>query len=66
VRKQTLVYFETDLLSQFDQYVIRPCSRSDLLNDIIDYLMKNPHVINSFVERRNASMLEIAERNIMN
>lgn len=64
-RKQTLVYFETDLLNQFDQHIVRPCSRSDALNDILDYLLKNPDVINSFVERRNASMKEIAERNIM-
>lgn len=66
MRKQTLVCFEIDLLAQFDQHIIRPCSRSDLLNDIIEYLLRNPYVIDSFVQNRNSIMQSNAERNITN
>jgi len=34
------------------QYLIAPVSMSDLINDIAGYMLQNPSVINTFVERK--------------
>lgn len=50
---QTLVYLEQETRDALDKFVIRPCSRSDVIEDVMQYMMKNPDVLKSFVDSRN-------------
>lgn len=50
MRKATSINFDTDKLAILDQYIIRPCSRSDLINDIVGYILQSPYVLETFVK----------------
>ena len=60
MRKPTSINFEIDHLQILKQYLIAPVSMSDLINDIAGYMIQNPSVINTFVERKLNEMKQYA------
>ena len=66
MNKKYLIVFDENTITRLDSYVIRPCSRSDIINDAMTYLLDYPNIIQSFVEKRNNTMLNIAMRDIPN
>ena len=66
MRKPTSINFEIDHLQILKQYLIPPVSMSDLINDIAGYMIQNPSVINTFVERKLNELKQYAMTNVNN
>ena len=66
MRKPTSINFEIDTLQMLKQYLIAPVSMSDLINDIAGYMIQNPSVINTFVERKLNELKQYAMTNVNN
>ena len=66
MRKPTSINFEIDNLQQLKQYLIAPVSMSDLMNDITGYMLQNPSVINTFIERKLNELKQYAMTNVNN
>ena len=48
-RKTYSFNIEQDIISRLDAIVISPVSRSDVLNDLLEYALNNQYVLESFV-----------------
>ena len=48
-RKTYSFNIEQDIISRLDAIVISPVSRSDVLNDLLEYALQNKYVLESFV-----------------
>lgn len=66
MRKPTSINFEIDKLQQLKQYLIPPVSMSDLMNDIVGFMLLNPSTINTFVERKLDELKQYALTNVNN
>ena len=66
MRKPTSINFEIDHLQQLKQYLIAPVSMSDLMNDIVGFMLLNPSTINTFVERKLNELKQYALTNVNN
>lgn len=64
MRKKYLIVLDSEIIDVIDQKVIRPCSRSDVINDSMKYLLQSPYIIEAFVNDRNKTMLDNAMRDI--
>lgn len=64
MNKKYLIVLDENTVTRLDSHVVRPCSRSDIVNDALTYLLDYPNIIQSFVEKRNSKMLEIGMRDI--
>ncbi len=62
--KKYLVVLDPNKVDRLDQYVIRPCSRSDVIDDVLGYILQSPYIIEAFVKLRNDNMLSNAMRDI--
>jgi len=58
VRKPISINFELDNIKQLDVFIHPPVSRSDLINDILEYMLKNPDTIKHFVKTRQQQIEE--------
>lgn len=56
MRKIISANMDEEKISFIDSYVIRPCSRSDVLNDLIGYVMQTPSIIEHFVSQKNREL----------
>ena len=52
MRKTFSFNLEQDNISRLDQFVISPCSRSDLIDSLINYALQTPYVLESFVQSK--------------
>lgn len=52
VRKTFSFNIEQDLISKLDAIVINPVSRSDVLNDLLEYALKSESYLESIVSNR--------------
>lgn len=64
MNKKYLMVIDENNIIRLDSHVIRPCSRSDIVNDVLSYILDYPNIIQSIVEKRNNNMLESAMRDI--
>lgn len=48
-RKTYSFNIEQDIINRLDAIVISPVSRSDVLNDLLEYALNNQYVLESFV-----------------
>ena len=64
MRKKYLIVLDSDIVEILDQKVIRPCSRSDIINDSLKYLLQSPYVFDAFIKDRNKMLLDNAMRDI--
>lgn len=48
-RKTYSFNIEQDIISRLDAIVISPVSRSDVLNNLLEYALNNQYVLESFV-----------------
>lgn len=68
VRKTFSFNLEEDFISRLDQFVIRPTSRSDILNDLIQYALDNEPYLTAIVNNKLDSIkshVESIERESM-
>lgn len=52
MRKVITFNVEKDQLTILDSYLVAPVSRSDLMNEILSYMLTNPGTINHFVNKK--------------
>lgn len=52
IRRVFGVNVNADNLKILDQYVIAPCSRSDVIDEIIAYVIKSPEFLKSLVDNK--------------
>ena len=52
MRKIISFNIDVDKLTVLDSYVQLPCTRSDLLNEIVGYMIGNPQTMSYFVTKR--------------
>lgn len=52
MRKIISINIDIEKVQRLDQYVIRPCSRSDVINDLIGFALNSPYVIEAFVKSK--------------
>ena len=52
MRKIISFNIDVDKLTVLDSYVQLPCTRSDLLNEIVGYMIDNPQTMSYFVTKR--------------
>lgn len=52
MRKITSLNLDIDKIQLLDQYIKLPCSRSDVVNDILGYVLQSPYVIEAFVKSK--------------
>lgn len=64
MKKKFLVVLDVDVVNTLDTKVIRPCSRSDIINAGMKYLLQSPYILEAFVKETNFSLQEIAKRDI--
>ncbi len=64
MRKPFLLNLDIDKVQKLDAQIIRPCSRSDVINDLIQFALDSGYVISAFIKSRNDQMAIDAERNI--
>ena len=64
MKRKYLLVLDDDVVTKIDQRVIRPCSRSDTINDALVYLLQTPYIFEDIIKRRNEDMLSIAMRDI--
>lgn len=59
-RKIISLNLDVDVVQRIDQYVVRPCSRSDLVNDVLVYMMQNSGILEHFVREKNSQLQSCA------
>ena len=64
MRKAYCLNLDVDKIEKLDLQIIRPCSRSDVINDLIQFALDSGYVISAFIKSRNDEMLIKAESNI--
>ena len=52
MRRVTSLNLDTDKIERLDQYIKLPCSRSDVVNDILGYVLQSPYIIEAFVKMK--------------
>ena len=63
-RKPTLLNLEIEIVQKVKDKIVRPCSMSDVINDLMQYALDSGYVIDAFVKARNDEMTIRAESNI--
>ena len=56
MRKVITMNIDVDKLKVFDSYLIAPCGRSDLWNEIMGYMINNPTMLTHFVNKKNSEI----------
>ena len=51
-RKTYSFNLDIDTINKIDQFVINPCSRSDLVESLLTYALQNSYILSSFVQTR--------------
>ena len=64
MRKKYLIVLESNSIDLIDQKVNRPCSRSDIIDAAIKYLLQSPYVFDAFVKDINQAYKLNAMRDI--
>ncbi|HSA76377.1 MAG TPA: hypothetical protein VLE02_02415 [Nitrosarchaeum sp.] len=64
MRKPITFHIDVDTLKVLDSYVLLPCCRSDLLNEIVSYMLTNPGTINHFVNKKLNEVKNMLESNV--
>ena len=64
MRKLITFNIEIESLKSLDAFVIAPCSRSDILNEIISYMLTNPETINHFVNSKMDQIKRVIDSNV--
>lgn len=52
-RKIISITIDYETLNQIDKLVVRPCSRSDIINCVLEYILNSPGIIEHFVHEKN-------------
>ena len=52
VRKIYSMNLDQDKIMRLDQMIISPCSRSDIVDDIIGFVLQSPYVIDAFIKSK--------------
>lgn len=63
MRKKYTLNLDVDKVTALDNLIIRPCSKSDVINDLIQFALDSGYVISAFVKTRNDNMYSYACRN---
>lgn len=50
MRKTFSFNLDIETINKIDQFVINPCSRSDLIESILTYTLQNSYILTSFVQ----------------
>ena len=64
MRKLISFHIDADSLKVLDSYLLPPCGRSDLLNEIVGYMLTNPGTINHFVNKKINEVKTMLESNV--
>ena len=64
MRRAYCLNLDVDKVKMLDLQIIRPCSRSDAINDLIQFALDSGYVISAFVKSRNDAMTILGESNI--
>jgi|APSaa5957512535_1039671.scaffolds.fasta_scaffold740010_1 hypothetical protein len=63
IKKPVSLNLETDKVKQLDLLIQTPVSRSDIVNDILGYLLQSPDTIKHFVSVRQQQITELLSVN---
>ena len=61
LKKNYTFYLNTDNISKLNQLIIFPCSRGNLMDEIINYLLKSPWIITQLMDNKLAQINSIIE-----
>ena len=64
MRKLITINIDIESLKVLDSYLQVPCGRSDLLNEIISYMLTNPGTIEHFVNKKLNEVKNMLESNV--
>ncbi len=64
MKKKFLTVLDVSVVNEIDKKVSRPCSRSDIINASLQYLLQTPYVFDSFVQSINDGYKDNAMRDI--
>lgn len=64
MRKLITINIDVDSLTVLDSYLISPCGRSDLLNELISYMLSQPEYVKHFVGKKNTEIKNMLESNV--
>lgn len=64
MKKKFLTVLDVEVVNEIDKKVNRPCSRSDIINAGLKYLLQSPYVFDVFVKEINQEFLSKANRDI--
>lgn len=56
MRRPYCLNLDIDKVEKLDLQIIRPCSRSDVINDLIQFALDSGYVISAFIKSRNDDM----------
>lgn len=56
MRKIITMNIDIEKLQVFDSYLVPPCGRSDLWNEIMGYMILNPTMLTHFVNKKNSEI----------
>lgn len=61
MRKIITMNIDVDKLQVFDSYLVAPCGRSDLWNEIMGYIILQPNLLTHFVNKKNAEIQNLLD-----
>lgn len=61
LKKNYTFYLNTDNITKLNQLIIYPCSRGNLMDEIINYLLKSPWIITELMNNKLEQINAIIE-----
>ena len=61
VKKNYTFYLNTDNINKLNQLIVYPCSRGNLMDEIINYLLKSPWIITELRDNKLDQIKTIIE-----
>lgn len=56
MKKITTINVNADNLKVFDSYLVAPCGRSDLFDEVLSYIITSPQLLIHFVNKKNTEI----------